>query len=89
MDLAPLKAALRRQGKLVLGVRVIPKSQRTEWAGLMEGGALRVRLHALPERGKANDELIRFLAAEFDLPRAQVRLLAGAASRNKQLLLTL
>jgi len=89
VDLEPLKAALRRDGKLVLRVRVIPKCQRTEWAGLMDGGALKVRLHAVPEKGKANDELVRFLASELGVARSQIDIMAGAASQNKQLRVTL
>ena len=89
MDLEPLKAALHRDGKLVLRVRVIPKSQRTEWASLMDGGALKVRLHAVPEKGKANEELVRFLASELGVIRSQIDIMAGASSQNKQVRVTL
>ena len=88
MSLDALKAALLRDGRLVLRLRVIPKSQRTEWAAPMLDGTLKLRLHAVPEKGRANDELVRFLAAEFGLPRAHVKLLAGASSQNKQVALT-
>ena len=88
MDLEPLKTALLRDGKLSLRIRVIPKCQRTEWAGVMDDGVLKVRLHAVPEKGKANDELLRFLASQFGLPRPQVRILAGASSQSKHVALT-
>ncbi len=88
MDPEPLKAVLRRDGKLSLRVRVIPKSQRTEWAGVMDDGALKVRLHAVPEKGKANEELVRFLAAELGVARSHIDIVAGATSQNKHVRVT-
>jgi uncharacterized protein (TIGR00251 family) len=46
-------------------------------------GLLRVRVAAPPVEGKANRELIRFLAARLDLPPSAVRLVKGAGSRHK------
>lgn len=36
-----------------------------------------------PERGKANDAIIKLLAAHFNLPRSHVHLISGAISRRK------
>jgi uncharacterized protein YggU (UPF0235/DUF167 family) len=47
------------------------------------GGALRVRVAAPPVDGAANDALIRLLADALAVPRAQVRLVAGASGRRK------
>jgi uncharacterized protein (TIGR00251 family) len=63
-------------------VRVQPRASRTELAGI-HGDALRVRLTAPPVDGAANEALIRFLADRLDVPRAAVRLEAGAAGRSK------
>jgi uncharacterized protein (TIGR00251 family) len=79
-----LRALLARDGRVSLSLRVQPKSPRTEWAGLLADGTYKVRLAAVPEKGKANDELIRFLAAEAGLARAQVEIVAGAGSQRKQ-----
>jgi uncharacterized protein (TIGR00251 family) len=46
-------------------------------------GALKVRLAAPPVDGEANEELIRFLAKLFDVPRRQVSILSGLTSKNK------
>ena len=88
MDLDALRARLQAEGKLSLSIRVIPKSQRTQWAGEMADGALKVKLAAVPEKGKANDELIRFLAEEFGLRRTQVEIVAGQTNPHKQIRLT-
>jgi len=83
-----LKQRLAGEGKLRLSIRVIPKSPKTEWAGQREDGAYKVRLNAVPEKGKANEELIRFLAREFGVGRDQVEVVAGATSQNKMVRIT-
>ena len=64
-------------------VWVVPGASRTEVAGLYDG-ALRVRVAAPPEGGKANKSLTRVLAAQTG---AKVRLLSGTTSRRKRLLI--
>lgn len=44
---------------------------------------LSVALAAAPVDGEANQELIDTLAAHFELPRRQVRLVSGERSRRK------
>ena len=44
---------------------------------------LRVRVTAPPIEGAANQALIRFLADELGVARRDVRLVAGAAGRQK------
>jgi uncharacterized protein (TIGR00251 family) len=46
-------------------------------------GALRVRLHAPPVDGAANDALVDFLAEQLAVPRRSVRIVTGASSRLK------
>jgi uncharacterized protein YggU (UPF0235/DUF167 family) len=38
---------------------------------------------AAPERGKANEAVVDFLADTLGIPRAHVELVAGATSRDK------
>jgi uncharacterized protein YggU (UPF0235/DUF167 family) len=68
---------------MTLQLRVIPKAQRTEWAETMADGTRKVRVAAAPERGKANAELIRFLAHEYGVPQRAVTLLRGETAHNK------
>lgn len=83
-----MRAALQKEGKLALQIRVIPKSPKTQWAGELGDGSLKVKLAAVPEKGKANEELIRFLAAEFGVRRPQVEIVAGATNPHKQVRIT-
>ena len=43
----------------------------------------KLRLAAPPVDGAANEELIRYLAKLFGLPRANVDLVSGATNKNK------
>ena len=79
-----LRAQLVRDGRLALKLRVHPKSPRSEWAGKLDDGTLKVRLAAVPEGGKANEELRRFLAGQLGVTRAQVEIVAGASGHSKQ-----
>jgi uncharacterized protein (TIGR00251 family) len=47
-------------------------------------GRLRLRLAAPAREGKANAELVRFLAQVLGVPRSRVSLTAGAESRRKR-----
>lgn len=47
------------------------------------GGAWRLRVAAPPEAGRANEQALETLAAAVGLPRASVKLVAGAAARDK------
>ncbi len=47
-----------------LSIKVIPRAKKTEYIGQMDDGALKIRLRAVPEDGKANIELLHFLQQE-------------------------
>lgn len=63
-------------------VRVQPRASANEIAGVHDG-ALRIRLHAPPVDGAANDALVAFLAEVLNVARRDVRIVAGASSRMK------
>ena len=67
-------------------VKVTPKSGRSEIAGRLADGTLKVRVRAAPERGKANQELCELLARELGTKPARVSVVSGAASPLKTVL---
>ena len=76
-ELERLSSELAAQGKLMLSVKVIPKSSRNEIAGLMGDGTLKVKVAAPPEKGKANAELCAFLAKQLGVPKTNVSVESG------------
>lgn len=71
---------------VTLDLLVAPNAKRTQAMGLHDG-ALRVRLAAAPVDGAANEALLRWVAAELQLPRQAVTLLRGETSKRKVLVL--
>lgn len=69
-------------GGIVLSLHVQPGAKRSEVAGVY-GEALKIRLAAPPVDGKANAELLRFLAACFGVASRQVSIVRGETSRQK------
>ena len=67
---------------LTLTLHVQPGAKRTEVAGV-HGDALKIRLAAPPVEGKANAELLRYLAEAFGVPQRAVTLVRGETSRSK------
>ncbi|MBN1945617.1 MAG: YggU family protein [Bradymonadales bacterium] len=77
------KPWLRESGDGVeIQVLVVPRASISELAGLIQG-RLKVRLAAPPVEGKANQELIRFLARTLGFPKGDLELAGGATSRRK------
>lgn len=74
---------VERQGSGVrFRVRLQPRASRDEIAGV-HGGALKIRLHAPPVDGAANEALVAFLADRLAVPRRAIRIVTGATSRTK------
>ena len=69
---------------LLLRLRVQPRAGRTAFAEPF-GDALKVKLKAPPVDGRANAELLRFIAERFGVSRGAVELVSGQQSRTKQL----
>ncbi len=77
------------EGRAQLVVRVTPNARRSEilgW-GMDEKGraVLMIKLASAPVDGKANLELIKFIAGELDCAKNQIVLVRGVASRQKVL----
>lgn len=81
--LADLGKKLLTEGKLTFRVKVVPRAAKSELVGVLEDGSLKVKLAAVPEKGKANEELRQVLAGVFGVPRNQVEIIAGETSARK------
>ena len=68
---------------MTIRVKVIPRSAKTEMAGQMADGTLKIRIAAPPEKGKANDALCIFLARHFGVARDAVTIVSGHSAALK------
>ncbi len=79
-----LRHKLVADGQLTLDVKVIPRSSKSEIAEFLPDGSLKVKLAAVPEKGKANEELIGVLCDFFDVRKDAVELVTGETSQRKR-----
>ena len=68
---------------MTLRVKVIPRSPKSEIAGQMADGTLKIKIAAPPDEGKANDALCALLARYYGVPRAAVTIVSGHAAALK------
>jgi len=68
---------------MTVRVKIIPRSPKTEFAGEMQDGTLKIRVAAPPDKGQANREVCALLAAKYEIAREAVRILSGHTSSRK------
>ena len=68
--------------RAVLRLRVVPNAKRSEVVGL-HGEAIKIKIQAPAQEGKANAALLEFLAEKLAVPVRQVTLVAGEKSHDK------
>ena len=70
-------------------IKVIPKSSENK---IIKENPLRlseasnifkIKITDVPEKGKANEKIIKLLAKEFKISKSQVEIIKGLTSRNK------
>jgi uncharacterized protein len=89
MTIAILRGQLLRDKRLVLSVKVTPKSSRNEVTGFLNDGTMKLKIAAVPEKGKANAEICDFLADQFGVSRRSVQIVRGETSPLKQIVISI
>lgn len=67
----------------IIQVKVIPNAAQDKIEGWRED-VLRVRIRAVPEKGKANEALISYLAEKLDISKSSISLVSGQSARIKR-----
>jgi uncharacterized protein (TIGR00251 family) len=79
----------QEQAGLRLFVRLTPRSScdAIEGVATLDNGreVLKVKVRAVPEKGKANAALIKLVAKKLDVARSGVTIASGATARLKSL----
>ncbi len=78
-----VRAQLNSKGEAYLAVKVIPGSAKSEFRELMADKTYKIAIAAAPEKGKANNELIKFLARELKIEKNYFTIISGAGERTK------
>ena len=69
---------------MILSIKVIAGASKNSLEGLHEG-RLKIKLRAVREKGKANEELISFLAEILKIPKRKIAILSGFTSSLKKI----
>lgn len=67
-----LKLNLKSKSPLYIKVKVQSKAPKTEIVDQMDDGTYKVKVAAQPVRGKANEELLKYLKKSLGLSDAQI-----------------
>ena len=69
---------------VIFSAKIVPASSRTAIAGLLDG-MVKVKIAAPPEKGKANQLLLSFLAKELGIKTKALSIISGQGSPVKQI----
>jgi len=69
---------------MLLTVHATPNAKKTEITGWLDDNTVKIKIAAPPREGKANEELIHFLAEYYKKPKSSIKLVRGAMTRIKQ-----
>ncbi|MBR1904682.1 MAG: DUF167 domain-containing protein [Alphaproteobacteria bacterium] len=75
----------------LLRIKLAPNANgcglRGVWQSADNTDYLKIAVNAVPEKGKANKELIKFLAKQLKLPTGNIEIISGATDHLKKLYL--
>ena len=73
---------------MYIKIKVRPGASQTKIVGKLDDEPIKIDVAAPPERGKANIELIKFLAKEYKVDKSSVSIISGAGERVKLVKIT-
>lgn len=81
-----INSDILRKGEAYLRIKVRPGAVKTAVRGTLEteeGQTIKIDVAALPEKGRANEELVRYLARELSIAKDKIKIISGAGERVK------
>lgn len=72
-----------RDGKLHIRLRVSPKAKRDRVNGI-HAGAIKLQVKDPPEKGRANEGVVRLLAKTLQISAREIELVSGHTSQDKR-----
>ncbi len=74
----------RKQKKILLKVRAGAKQSSVDgWVIINDKEYLKLSIKSPPEKGKANKEIIEYLAEELAIPKSDIEITSGKTSQFK------
>lgn len=74
---------------IILSVKITPNASEQSIKGVVKSADgsdfLRISIVSVPEKGKANKELIKFLSKELDIAKSNIEIISGESNHFKKL----
>jgi uncharacterized protein YggU (UPF0235/DUF167 family) len=71
---------------MIIEIKVKTKQQENSITR-MEDGTYKISVKALPDKNKANIEVINLISKHFDIPKSQISIQTGQTSTKKRIIL--
>ena len=81
--LVELKENFKNKEEIYLQIKANPGASKTEIKEIMDDKTIKVNIRAIAEKGKANLELIGFLAKYFGVKKENIKIINGKKSGLK------
>lgn len=69
----------------ILKVKVITNAQKTEITWELEDWTIKLKVRAIPEKWKANSEIIEYFSKILNLNKSKIEIISGKTSKIKLL----
>ena len=74
---------LNEEKSLYLQIKVAPGKPKTEIKDILKNNIIKINISSPPEKGKANNELIKFLSKEFGVQKNNIKIISGGSNKLK------
>lgn len=69
---------------MIIDISVVPSSGKLKFF-INKAGGLKCYLKSSPEKGKANEELVKFMSKMLRIPQNAINIISGHTSRKKRI----
>lgn len=80
---------LNKNKSVIIKLKINPNSAKTEFREVLRDGTIKINVSAQPEKGKANKELIKYLAKILEIGKDNIKIISGETERHKLLKITI
>lgn len=78
-----IQKELDNNNEVYLRVKANPGASKSEIKQILDNETIKMNVAAIPEKGKANKEIIKFFAKLFKLKKENIKIISGASSKIK------
>jgi uncharacterized protein (TIGR00251 family) len=76
---------LDRKHNWIINIKIIPNAKKNEFVELLPNGVIKIKISAIPEKWKANIELIKFLSDKLRLKKDSICIISWVTSQIKKI----